>query len=136
MKTMFLVAVPLSLHTAAAIACGERFSRGIGVSIPPCVIVLVHHDPPTGVKSDLASQQLNTPQLQSGSKFSLTMTLKAARKGAAQLRAATSDRDALAFACFCDVVAEVRVGLADTRCLSCRGSSSALGGPDWSPLVH
>jgi hypothetical protein len=81
------------------------------VGIPPCVIELVHHNPPTGVKYDRASQQLNTPQLASGSTFALTMPLKAARQGGSQSRAATSDRDALAFACSCDIVAEARVGM-------------------------
>jgi hypothetical protein len=81
------------------------------VSIPACVIALVHHDRPTGLKSDGASQQLNTPQFEKGSTFALTMTLKAARQGGTRSRAATGDRDILAFACSCDIVTEAGIGL-------------------------
>jgi hypothetical protein len=74
------------------------------VSIPECIRALIHRDPLTLVNSDRVSQQLNTPQLESRSTFALTMALKAARHGCSESRVATSDRDARAFACTCDIV--------------------------------
>jgi hypothetical protein len=81
------------------------------VSIPECIRAPIHRDSLTLVNSDRVSQQLNTPQLESRSTFALTMALKAARQGCSESRVATSDRDARAFACTCDIVAEAGVGL-------------------------
>jgi hypothetical protein len=92
-------------------ACGARFSLEFGVIIPACIIALIYHDPQTGVKFDRASQQLNTPQLRSGSISALTMTLKATRQGGSQSRAATSDRERSCICIPCDSVAEAGVGL-------------------------
>jgi hypothetical protein len=90
-ENVLLASVPLPCQPRLSwpAECGFTWSF---VSISACSIVLLHHDPLTGVNSDPESQQLTTPQLESCSTVALTRTLNAVWKGGSEL-AATSDKE-------------------------------------------
>jgi hypothetical protein len=96
-----VVHVPLSRHSAAALACQSRYCEAIDISVPAYIIVLVPHDPPPGVVSR-AYGSSPAEALDRGSVFALTIRLRESDGNGLSANA----RDLLELVCSCDSIGE------------------------------